>query len=245
MYGVVVFQGSDASSVIFASTPASRKHEFPGALPPSLPLSNGASNSPVPAPTPPNLPVPSPAPAQQPPAHPLAAATATSHKAAATATSMSSPPQPPASVPVVSMPTVPAVTMPQAATAPHPPLPPDSAPGGASHGRTDSPAVATSANAAVQPGGAQYHPSSYHHPHHHHSGKCFADLIQCSTFWNLVKMLLNFPLCQLVSTFFFVAFATTKTAAIQCFLNCLLHIVSFLIKNAIFCFIIISPIKQI
>lgn len=64
-------QGSDASSVIFASTPASRKHEFPGALPPSLPsLNNGTSSSPVPAPTPPNLPVPSPAPAQQPPHHP-------------------------------------------------------------------------------------------------------------------------------------------------------------------------------
>uniref|UniRef100_A0A6P7FHE0 Vegetative cell wall protein gp1-like n=1 Tax=Diabrotica virgifera virgifera TaxID=50390 RepID=A0A6P7FHE0_DIAVI len=66
--------GSDASSVIFASTPASRKHEFPGALPPSLPsLSHGTSSSPVPAPTPPNLPVPSPAPAQQPPQHPLQA----------------------------------------------------------------------------------------------------------------------------------------------------------------------------
>ncbi|KAJ8928056.1 hypothetical protein NQ314_019426, partial [Rhamnusium bicolor] len=63
--------GSDASSVIFASTPASRKHEFPGALPPSLPnLNHGTSSSPVPAPTPPHLPVPSPAPAQQPPHHP-------------------------------------------------------------------------------------------------------------------------------------------------------------------------------
>lgn len=85
------FQGSDASSVIFASTPASRKHEFPGALPPSLPSLNhhGTSGSPVPAPTPPNLPVPSPAPAQQPPQHPpqaIPSATVVSSSAAATAT---------------------------------------------------------------------------------------------------------------------------------------------------------------
>lgn len=77
--------------MIFASTPASRKHEFPGALPPSLPSLNhhGTSGSPVPAPTPPNVPVPSPAPAQQPPQHPpqaIPSATAVSSSAAATAT---------------------------------------------------------------------------------------------------------------------------------------------------------------
>ncbi|KAK9718656.1 Autism susceptibility 2 protein [Popillia japonica] len=66
----ILHQGSDASSVIFGSAPASRKHEFPGALPPSLPLSNGTSNSPVPAPTPPDLPAPLPAPAQLPPPPP-------------------------------------------------------------------------------------------------------------------------------------------------------------------------------
>lgn len=63
----VLFQGSDASSIIFPSALSARKHEFPGALPPSLP--HGPGSSPVPAPTPPNLPAPSPAPAQQPPHH--------------------------------------------------------------------------------------------------------------------------------------------------------------------------------
>lgn len=64
------------------------------------------------------------------------------------------------------MPSVPtAVTMPQPAAAPvahHPPaLDPSTLPGG--HGmRTESPAVATSANAAVAPSPGQYHhPSSY------------------------------------------------------------------------------------
>jgi hypothetical protein len=160
-----LLQGSDASSVIFASTPASRKREFPGALPPSLPLSNGTSSSPVPAPTPPNLPVPSPAPAQQPPLHPPTPATTAapgSTKPSAVPPAIcdvppSSAAPPPASVPV----SVPPVTMPQPAAAPiahHP----DSTSGAASHAmRTDSPAVATSANVPVAPGAGQYHHPSY------------------------------------------------------------------------------------
>nr|XP_022916620.1 autism susceptibility gene 2 protein-like isoform X2 [Onthophagus taurus] len=81
-------KGSDASSVIFGSAPASRKHEFPGALPPSLPLSNGTSNSPVPAPTPPDLPAPLPAPAQLPPPPPQ-------HTAASAAVRIEEKPPPP------------------------------------------------------------------------------------------------------------------------------------------------------
>ncbi|KAJ8959648.1 hypothetical protein NQ318_021835 [Aromia moschata] len=190
-----MFQGSDASSVIFASTPASRKHEFPGALPPSLPsLNHGTSSSPVPAPTPPNLPVPSPAPAQQPPQHPPLAIPSAAVSTVASVVTPSptpaatikptqvndfsrgpevpttAPPQPTiASVPQpppMTMPSVPtSVTMPQPAAAPmahHPPaLDSSTLPGGHAM-RTDSPAVATSANAAVAPSPGQYHhPSSY------------------------------------------------------------------------------------
>ncbi|XP_072394312.1 uncharacterized protein [Diabrotica undecimpunctata] len=184
-------KGSDASSVIFASTPASRKHEFPGALPPSLPsLSHGTSNSPVPAPTPPNLPVPSPAPAQQPPQHPLQAIPSASVSSAASVVTPSPtpavaikpitqetlPPPPTTSIasvmpqpPPVTMPSVPtAVSMPQPAAAPiahHPPALDSSSiiPGGHAM-RTESPAVATSANVAVAPSPSQYHhPASYQH----------------------------------------------------------------------------------
>ncbi|XP_060523223.1 autism susceptibility gene 2 protein homolog isoform X2 [Cylas formicarius] len=189
-------KGSDASSVIFASTPSSRKHEFPGALPPSLPqsLPHGPGSSPVPAPTPPNLPAPSPAPAQQPPNHPaqsMQSATAPpplpkdltaqstvgavksepmSHgkipigqvpdigmTAAGPPPTIVAPQPPPPSVPLT------AVSMPQPAAAPttHHPLALDSSgahPG--VHGpRTDSPAVATSANAAVAPSPGQFHHS--------------------------------------------------------------------------------------
>lgn len=185
-------KGSDASSVIFASTPTSRKHEFPGALPPSLPLSNGANGSPVPAPTPPNLPAPSPAPAQLPPLHPPAAissatvpfATPTAvttatvlHKATpdsipciAAATPIATSVPPSASIPTATIPQ-------QQAAAPlaavHPSLEASSI--GAMPGsiaRTESPAVGTSANAAVAPtsGGHQqpYLPPQYHPPPHHH-----------------------------------------------------------------------------
>ncbi|XP_018566132.1 protein enabled homolog [Anoplophora glabripennis] len=178
--------GSDASSVIFASTPASRKHEFPGALPPSLPsLNHGTSSSPVPAPTPPNLPVPSPAPAQQPPHHPPQAIPSAAVSTAATVVTPSPAPGigaikptqetapaalPPtiASVPQpppMTMPSVPtAVSMPQPAAAPvahHPPaLDSSTLPGGHAM-RTESPAVATSANAAVAPSPGQYHHPSY------------------------------------------------------------------------------------
>ncbi|XP_074031929.1 tay bridge kinase isoform X2 [Leptinotarsa decemlineata] len=180
-------KGSDASSVIFPSTPASRKHEFPGALPPSLPsLNHGTSSSPVPAPTPPNIPVPSPAPAQQPPQHPPqaipSAAVSTSASVVATPTAAAAVkpiqetflPPPPSTIasvpqtPMVAMPSVPtAVAMPPqpAAAAPmahHPPaLDSTTLPGGHAM-RTDSPAVATSANVAVAPSPSQYHhPSSY------------------------------------------------------------------------------------
>ncbi|KAJ8923431.1 hypothetical protein NQ315_001990, partial [Exocentrus adspersus] len=194
--------GSDASSVIFASTPASRKHEFPGALPPSLPsLGHGTGNSPVPAPTPPNLPVPSPAPAQQPPNHPppsysFGGGIGRRHRCRVFAHSAGcwghqvhartrtckflintfyfpdnlSVPLPPtiATVPQpppVTMPSVPtAVSMPQPAAAPvahHPPaLDSSTLPGGHAL-RTESPAVATSANAAVAPSSGQYHHPSY------------------------------------------------------------------------------------
>ncbi|KAJ8982541.1 hypothetical protein NQ317_005543, partial [Molorchus minor] len=176
--------GSDASSVIFASTPASRKHEFPGALPPSLPsLNHGTSSSPVPAPTPPNIPVPSPAPAQQPPQHPpLAIPSAAVSTVASAVTPSPTPaavkptqeaalaPPPPAIAsvpqpPPVTMPSVPtAVSMPQPAAAPmahHPPaLDSSTLPGGHAM-RTDSPAVATSANVAVAPSPGQYHHPSY------------------------------------------------------------------------------------
>ncbi|CAH0564770.1 unnamed protein product, partial [Brassicogethes aeneus] len=184
-------QGSDASSVIFASTPASRKHEFPGALPPSLP-NNGASSSPVPAPTPPNVPAPSPAPAQQPPHHhppilaaatiPSAPATTTQTPSAATAAGPTAPgllkpipvsspaPATPAissgmhPPPQASVPTAAAALPPQpAAAAPashHPPALDSSAmPGGHAMRTADSPAVATSANAAVAPSPAYHHPS--------------------------------------------------------------------------------------
>ncbi|KAG5894293.1 hypothetical protein JTB14_007437 [Gonioctena quinquepunctata] len=127
-------QGSDASSVIFASTPASRKHEFPGALPPSLPsLNHGTSSSPVPAPTPPNIPVPSPAPAQQPPLHPpqaipsaavsTAASVITTPTSAATikATQETLLPPPPSAIasvphqaPMVTMPSIPMPSVPTA-----------------------------------------------------------------------------------------------------------------------------------
>ncbi|KAF5269639.1 hypothetical protein FQR65_LT05978 [Abscondita terminalis] len=154
-------KGSDASSVIFGAAPASRKHEFPGALPPSLPLSNGTSNSPVPAPTPPNLPAPSPAPAQQPPPHPIS-----NHRTGTTTTG-------PVSTVVTTVPsgggvtipcstTVP-MTMPQPAAAPvahHPPAFVSTT----NHGRTESPAVATSANAAVAPSGNGAAGGQYHHP---------------------------------------------------------------------------------
>ncbi|XP_018319057.1 autism susceptibility gene 2 protein isoform X2 [Agrilus planipennis] len=137
-------KGSDDSSVIFDSAPASRKHEFPGALPPSLPPTNGASNSPVPAPTPPNLPTPSPAPAQQPPV-PVAAAIVPPISAATackTVTPMTATPET-AAIPMT------ATTMPQAAAATpvaHHPL---SAAPPPALGRTESPAVATSANLAA------------------------------------------------------------------------------------------------
>ncbi|XP_045478502.1 extensin-like isoform X3 [Harmonia axyridis] len=164
-------KGSDASSVIFGSAPASRKHEFPGALPPSLPLSNGLNGSPVPAPTPPNLPAPSPAPAQLPPVHPPVAISSATVPVASTPTPVTTtvlhkPPQDsiPCMTPtsVTSMPPVSIpVTMPQQAAAPlalHPAaLDPSSGPGQGM--RTDSPAVGTSANAAAAPGtgGKQYH----------------------------------------------------------------------------------------
>ncbi|XP_019881497.2 fibrosin-1-like protein isoform X3 [Aethina tumida] len=181
-------KGSDASSVIFGSAPASRKHEFPGALPPSLPsLNSGASSSPVPAPTPPNVPVPSPAPAQQPPHHPPQAIPSAAVSTAPlpllqTATHapttqgllkpipVSSPPpatlaisgalQPPPQAAMPSVPTA-AASIPQpAAAAPashHPPaLDPTTLPGGHAM-RTDSPAVATSANVAAAPSSGHYH----------------------------------------------------------------------------------------
>ncbi|CAG9857825.1 unnamed protein product [Phyllotreta striolata] len=186
-------KGSDASSVIFASTPASRKHEFPGALPPGLPsLNHGTSGSPVPAPTPPNLPVPSPAPAQQPPQHPpqaIASASVSSGAGVLTppppvaSGKSSKDPLPPPSCPLPSVatqqpPGVPtAVSMPQpAAAAPvahHPSLPPaldstDIVPGGRAM-RTESPAVATSANAAVAPSPGHYHHPAASYQHHQQS----------------------------------------------------------------------------
>ncbi|XP_050299005.1 autism susceptibility gene 2 protein-like isoform X3 [Anthonomus grandis grandis] len=207
-------KGSDASSVIFPSAPSGRKHEFPGALPPSLPsLPHGPGSSPVPAPTPLNLPAPSPAPAQQPPHHPPQAipsatvAPAVGEGAglggaaqpmgsavqpqAATVKPEIAPAMPSAKVPQVPVSgqdikpptTISQTCAPPAAVAPQqPPLssmppatapvpPPAAAPATHHHpsaaldpaahavGRTDSPAVATSANAAVAPTPGQYHHS--------------------------------------------------------------------------------------
>lgn len=86
------------------------------------------------------------------------------------------PPPPPTTAsapqhPPIAMPSVPTtVTMPQPAAAPiahhHPPTALDSnVPlGGHAALRTDSPAVATSANAAVAPSSGHYHHTSYQHP---------------------------------------------------------------------------------
>ncbi|CAH1116333.1 unnamed protein product [Phaedon cochleariae] len=119
-------KGSDASSVIFASTPASRKREFPGALPPSLPslqhgASGGGGGSPVPAPTPPHLPPPSPAPAQQPPTDVPATTTAAVNFVAPTvmATVTVKPTQEPLPPPPPPPPTIPLAALP-----PPPPPPP-------------------------------------------------------------------------------------------------------------------------
>lgn len=146
--------------MIFGSIPTSRKHEFPGAVPSSLPLSNGTSNSPVPAPTPPNIPAPSPAPAQQPPAHIISnhrTGTTTTGAIPATVSTVSS------GVVTISSSTAVPITMPQPAAAPvahHPPAFVSTT----NHGRTESPAVATSANAAVAPSGNSTAGGQYHHP---------------------------------------------------------------------------------
>lgn len=170
--------------MIFASTPASRKHEFPGALPPSIPLSNGNRNSPVPAPTPTDLPAPMPAPAQLPPPPPIPIIAATpkpitddlqdkrqpivSEGMTVVGTTVSNTP-PASSVPsIATMPNVPVpVTMPQPAAAPvvhHPPAL-DSATPGSTHVRTESPAVATSAPSYHTPYQPLYTPYASHTPY--------------------------------------------------------------------------------